>query len=178
MSLSESELKARAKKIKLLILDVDGVMTDGKIVLDGNGNEIKSFNVRDGHGIKMVQRAGLTVAIITGRESKVVVRRAEELGIREVHQKSHDKLATFNGMLTRLGMTADEAAFIGDDIVDLPVLTKVGLAFAVADAEEYVKDAVHMVTSRNGGAGAVREVIDLILKANGGWETVTDKYFS
>jgi 3-deoxy-D-manno-octulosonate 8-phosphate phosphatase (KDO 8-P phosphatase) len=176
--LTDDELKARAKKIKLLILDVDGVMTDGKIVLDGNGNEIKSFNVRDGHGIKMAERAGMTVAIITGRESTVVVRRAAELGIKEVHQKSHDKLATYKDLIARLGVGDDEASFVGDDIVDIPVLSRVGLSFAVFDAEDYVKEAVHMVTKRRGGEGAVREVIDYILKARGDWETMTTKYFS
>jgi 3-deoxy-D-manno-octulosonate 8-phosphate phosphatase (KDO 8-P phosphatase) len=176
--LDEKGFIERAKKIKLLILDVDGVMTDGKIILDGNGNEIKSFNVRDGHGIKMVQRAGITVSIITGRESKVVDARAKELGITEVHQKSHDKLATYRELLGRLNISEDESAFIGDDIVDIPVMSRAGLSFAVADAEPYVKDAAQLVTERDGGEGAVREVIDYILKARGDWETVTSKYFS
>ncbi len=176
--LSQSELYARAKKIRLLILDVDGVMTDGKIVLDGDGGEIKSFNVRDGHGIKMAQAAGLTVAIITGRESRVVERRAAELGIREVHQRSRDKLATYDDLKARLGVGDGEAAYVGDDIVDIPVMLRVGLSFAVADSEDYVKDIAHAVTRRGGGAGAVREVIDLLLKARGGWDALTAKYFS
>lgn len=174
----EKEYTDRAKRIKLLILDVDGVMTDGKIVLDGNGTEIKSFNVRDGHGIKMAQRAGMAIAIITGRESKVVDLRAKELGITEVYQKSHDKLATYTELLKKLGLKEDETAFVGDDIVDLPVMKRVGVSIAVADAEPYVKDMASMVTVRNGGEGAVREVIDWLLRAKGEWEGVTAKYFS
>ena len=175
--ITEDELKAKAKDIKLLILDVDGVMTDGKIVLDGNGNEIKSFNVRDGHGIKMAQRVGITVAIITGRQSKVVDLRAEELGIKEVHQKSVDKLKTFREMMERLGLEDREAAFVGDDIVDIPVMKRVGFPCAVSDAEEYVKEAALVVTKRRGGEGAVREVIDYILRCRGDWESITAKYF-
>jgi len=176
--LQEAEIAQRAKQIKLLIMDVDGVMTGGQIILDGNGNEFKAFHVRDGHGIKMAQRSGMTVAIITGRGSKVVEARAAELGIAEVHQKSFDKLVTYRDILKRLGLKEEESAFIGDDIVDIPVMSRVGLAFAVADAEPYVKKAAHMVTERKGGQGAVREVIDLLLKSNGGWEDVTAKYFS
>ena len=173
-----ADLTDKARKIKLLILDVDGVMTDGKIVLDGGDSEIKSFNVRDGHGIKMAERAGLTIAIITGRESSVVTRRAEELGIKEVHQKSLDKLKTYRELLARTGITEEETAYVGDDIVDIPVMSRAGLAIAVSDAEPYVKEMAHAVTDRRGGEGAVREVIDYLLKARGDWESVTAKYFS
>ncbi len=174
----DDNVKARAAKIKLLIMDVDGVLTGGQIILDNNGTEYKAFHVRDGHGIKMAMRAGITVAIITGRESKVVAVRARELGIDEVHQKSYDKLATYTELVSRLGVRDEEAAFIGDDIVDIPVMKRVGLAVAVADAEEYVKQGAHAVTERRGGDGAVREVVDYVLKARGDWDRLTTKYFS
>lgn len=167
----------KAKKIKLVIMDVDGVLTSGQIILDNNAVEYKAFHVRDGHGIKMAQRAGMTVAIITGRESRVVEVRAAELGITEVHQHSWDKLATYEELLTRLKLSDEETAYIGDDIVDIPVMRRVGLSFAVADAEPYVRDAADMVTGRGGGKGAVREVMDYLLSARGEWEEVTRKYF-
>ena len=176
--LTDNEFIVKAKKIKLLIMDVDGVLTGGLIMLDNQGNEFKAFHVRDGHGIKMAQRAGLKVAIITGRESNVVKLRAKELGIEHVYQRSFDKLATYREMLMKLGLTDEEAAFIGDDIVDIPVMSRVGLSFAVADAEPYVKDVAQIVTVRKGGYGAVREIIDGLLKARGDWEIVTAKYFS
>lgn len=167
----------KAKKIKLVIMDVDGVLTGGQIILDNNAVEYKAFHVRDGHGIKLAMRAGMTVAIITGRESRVVEVRAAELGITEVHQHSWDKLATYDGLLKRLGLADEEAAYIGDDIVDIPVMRRVGLSFAVADAEPYVRDAADMVTTKGGGKGAVREVMDYLLMARGDWDDVTRKYF-
>lgn len=176
--LTDQEFADRARNIKLIIMDVDGVMTNGQIILDNSGNETKAFHVRDGHGIKLAQRAGITIAIITGRKSKVVEVRAAELGIEEVYQRSHDKLATYRELLDKLKLTDENAVFIGDDIVDIPVMSRVGLAFAVADAEEYVKETAHATTERKGGEGAVREVIDEILKASGAWEAVTCKYFS
>ena len=174
----DDRVKDRAAKIKLLMMDVDGVLTGGQIILDNEGNELKAFHVRDGHGIKMAMRAGITIAIITGRESKVVLVRAKELGIDEVHQKSFDKLETYTDLLSRLGMAEEEAAYVGDDIVDIPVMRRVGLAVAVADAEEYVKQEAHAVTLRRGGEGAVREVVDFILGARGDWDRLTTKYFS
>lgn len=176
--LTEQEFTDRARKVELIIMDVDGVMTNGQIMLDNHGNETKAFHVRDGHGIKLAQRAGIIIAIITGRKSKVVEVRAEELGIEEVYQKSHDKLTTYRELLHKLKLTDENAVFIGDDIVDIPIMSRAGLTFAVADAEEYVKESAHIVTSRKGGQGAVREAIDSILKARGDWETVTAKYFS
>ncbi|HEX9859911.1 MAG TPA: 3-deoxy-manno-octulosonate-8-phosphatase KdsC [Nitrospirota bacterium] len=169
--------KARAEKIKLLILDVDGVLTGGQIILDNVANEYKSFNVRDGHGIKLAQRAGITVAIITGRESRVVEVRAAELGITEVYQHSLNKVDAYTDLVGKLGITGEEVAYVGDDIVDIPVMRKAGLSFAVADAEPYVRAAADMVTERGGGKGAVREVIDYILMASSRWDMVTGKYF-
>lgn len=176
--ITESEFIERARKMKILVLDVDGVMTGGQIILDNNGDELKMFNVRDGHGIKMLQRAGVPVAIITGRSSKVVELRARELGIEVVYQGARDKMAAYADMKAKLGIDDAQAAYIGDDIVDIPVMAKAGLAIAVADAEPYVRDAAHLVMTRNGGAGAVREAIDRILMARGDWEDATFKYFS
>jgi YrbI family 3-deoxy-D-manno-octulosonate 8-phosphate phosphatase len=135
----EERLTKAASRIKLLIVDVDGVLTDGSIVLDNEGNEIKFFHVRDGHGIKLLQRAGIEVAIVTGRESQVVNRRAEELGIKHVHQKSKNKIEAYESILKETGLKDEDVAYVGDDIVDIPVMKRVGLSAAVADAEDYVK---------------------------------------
>jgi 3-deoxy-D-manno-octulosonate 8-phosphate phosphatase (KDO 8-P phosphatase) len=167
----------RLKNIKLLILDVDGVMTDGRIIFDSNGVESKFFNVKDGHGIKMVQRAGIEVAILSGRESVVVANRARELGIDLVYQKALDKLAPYLEILDKTGLNDAQAAFIGDDVIDVPVMRRAGFAAAPADAVEDILPYVHFVARNRGGWGAVREVCDLLLKSQGAWETITDKYF-
>ncbi len=124
------------------------------------------------------KRAGLTIAIITGRKSDVVDIRAKELGINEVYQGALEKVPAYRQILARLNLTEEESAYVGDDIVDIPVMSRVGLSFAVANAEPYVRDAAHCITTRNGGEGAVREVIDMLLQARGDWEAVTAKYFS
>lgn len=165
-----SKLKDKAKKIKLLILDVDGVMTDGRIILDNEGNEIKAFHVRDGHGIKIAMDAGIHVAIITGRKSRVVDRRAKELGIRDVYQKILNKGDTYAEILKKYDLKDEDVAFIGDDINDLPILRKVGFSAAVADADTHIRKIVDYVTKLGGGRGAVRETIETILKAQGKWE--------
>ena len=170
-------MKERLEKIKLLILDVDGVMTDGRIIFDSNGVESKFFNVKDGHGIKMLQRSGIEVGIISGRESAVVTNRAAELGIELVYQKSLDKLTPFRTILTDRGLSADQVAFIGDDLIDIPVLKLVGFAATPADACPEVIPYVHYVVSKGGGWGAVREVCDMIIKAQDKWEEVTARYF-
>ncbi len=167
MKKTTQSIRTKARKIKLLLLDVDGVMTDGRIILDNQGNELKAFHVRDGHGIKLAQKAGIIVGIITGRSSEVVNVRARELGITEVHQGAHEKETTYETIISKYGIKDDEAAFIGDDIVDVPVLQRVGLAATVADADPSVKPHVHMVTKAAGGRGAVREVISIILKSQG-----------
>lgn len=167
----------RLKNIKLLILDVDGVMTDGRIIFDSNGVESKFFNVKDGHGIKMAQRAGIEVAILSGRESVVVANRARELGIGLVYQKALNKLAPYLEILAQTGLNDAQAAFIGDDIIDVPVMRRVGFAAAPADAVEDILPYVHFVARNRGGWGAVREVCDLLLKSQGAWETITAKYF-
>lgn len=171
-----SRLQNKAKKIKLLILDVDGVMTDGRIILDDKGNEIKAFHVRDGHGIKMAQEAGIEIAIITGRRSMVVERRAKELGIKEVYQKVPNKIDIYEKLLKKFDLKDEEVAFIGDDINDLPMLRRVGLSVAVADADDHIIKGVDHVTEICGGKGAVREVIDMILKAQDKWRDVAEKY--
>lgn len=170
-------MEERLKKIKLLLLDVDGVMTDGRIIFDSNGIESKFFNVKDGHGIKMLQRAGIEVGIISGRESKVVANRAAELGIERVIQKALDKLSPYLKILADCRLTDDEVAFIGDDLIDIPVLRRVGFAAAPADAVTEVIPFVHLVTKNSGGFGAVREISDLLLKAQGRWEELTARYF-
>ncbi len=167
----------RLKKIKLLLLDIDGVMTDGRIIFDSNGTESKFFNVKDGHGIKMVQRGGIEVGIVSGRRSQVVTNRAAELGIDRVFQGSLDKLTPYQEILADTGLDDSQVAFMGDDIIDIPVLSRVGFAAAPADAVEEVLPYAHFVTKNRGGWGAVREVCDLLLKAQGTWETVTARYY-
>jgi 3-deoxy-D-manno-octulosonate 8-phosphate phosphatase (KDO 8-P phosphatase) len=176
MEFSRKELLAIAGKIKLLILDVDGVLTDGSIILDGGGNELKSYHVRDGHGIRMTIRAGIMVALITGRYSKVVKRRACELGIKEVFQRCRDKKAAYSRLAEKYGLADSEIAYVGDDVVDIPVLKTCGFSVAVADADEEVKPFVRMITKRCGGRGAVREACDFILKAKGLWKDIIDEY--
>ncbi|MGD0885408.1 MAG: HAD-IIIA family hydrolase [Thermodesulfovibrionales bacterium] len=175
---NRAALSERAKKTKLLILDVDGVLTDGSIILDSQDNELKSFHVRDGHGIKMLIKAGLQIAIITGRYSKVVERRARELGISEVYQRCHTKIVAFDHILEKLGLHEEEVAYMGDDIVDIPILRRVGLSIVVNDATDEAKEHAMMVTHGCGGKGAVREVCDFLLKAKGLWESLAGEYLA
>ncbi len=174
--ITNKELMERAGRIKLLILDVDGVLTDGRIIMDNEGNELKAFHVRDGHGIKMLQREGMNVALITGRQSGVVARRAAELGITEVHQGSKNKLDAYGKVLLRFGVTAEETAYVGDDIVDIPVMVRVGLPAAVEDASEEAKEYALFVTRNRAGRGAVREVTDLLLRAKGRLDAIVEGY--
>jgi 3-deoxy-D-manno-octulosonate 8-phosphate phosphatase (KDO 8-P phosphatase) len=171
----DSRLKERAKKIKLLILDVDGVLTDGSIILDNEGNEFKRFHVRDGHGVKMLSKAGIKTAIITGRDSKVVQRRADELGIVEVHQKVFKKISVYEKLLRKYKCKDENVAFMGDDIVDIELLKRVGLSAVPADADEEAKKWAVFVATKEGGRGAVREFIDLILKSSGLWDRVVEE---
>ena len=169
-------LKERARKVKLLIFDVDGVLTDGGIILDGGDNEYKKFDVRDGHGIKLLQRAGFDVALITGRYSRVVEKRAAELGIKEVYQRCLDKAPAYEALLDKLGLSAKETAYVGDDVVDIPILRRAGLPVAVADAHEEAKRHALMITKAKGGRGAARECVEFILKAKGLWDGIIDAY--
>ena len=167
----------KAARVRLFLVDVDGVLTDGGIIFDGNGVETKRFHVRDGHGIKMMQRAGIEVGIITGRTSPVVRIRAEELGISRIRQGAHDKVAAWREMLEDSGISPEESAYVGDDIVDVPLLRLVGFAATVADAEECVLTEADFVSSRRGGEGAVREIIEFVLKSRGAWDRITGRYF-
>lgn len=163
--------------IKLLLLDVDGVMTDGRIIYDNNGGEIKAFDVKDGHGLKLLQRAGIRVGIITGRQSAIVDRRAAELGIDLVYQGVKEKKIPFAEILEKLDLKPEQVAYVGDDVVDLPVMRQVGFSATVADAMDDVKACADMVTRRSGGRGAVREICDYLLKESGRWASVTSRYF-
>ena len=153
----------KARQVRFLLLDVDGVMTDGTIYLDSEGRETKAFNIYDGSGIHMIRSVGLNVGIITGRDSPIVSYRAKELGITEVHQKALDKLKVYDHILGKYQLKDSDMAYIGDDIIDLPVLDRVGLSVAVTNAHPDVKHRVDWVTQKPGGHGAVREVTDLLL---------------
>ncbi|MCK5552504.1 MAG: HAD-IIIA family hydrolase [Deltaproteobacteria bacterium] len=166
----------KAKNVKLLILDVDGVLTDGRIVIDDRGVETKFFDVRDGHGIKLLKRAHIEVAIITGRQSQVVSHRARELGIDSVYQNIHDKLEVYEAILKEKGLKDGEVGFVGDDIVDLPLLKRVGFSAVVADGIEELKPYANYVSKNKGGRGAVREISELILKAQGKWPQLMERY--
>lgn len=170
------ELLERAQKIKLLILDCDGVLTDGRILMTAAGDEMKTFDVRDGHGLVMFHRAGLRSAIISGRQSAVVQRRAKELGIAHVHEMAWVKLDPYREILEAEKLGDEAICYVGDDVVDIPLLRRAGLAVAVADAVEEVKAHSHYVTTATGGRGAVREVIELILKAQGKWDELMRRY--
>ena len=157
-------------------MDVDGVLTDGRIIIDSNGVESKQFDVRDGHGLKMLARSGVTLALLTGRRSPVVSHRAAELGIDIVFQRCHDKLKAFRQICRRLGLSNHEVAYIGDDVVDIPVLLKVGFAATVADADPELVPVVDWQSSRPGGRGAVRELCRLIMQAQGSWDKAMARY--
>ncbi len=169
--------KQRAKQVRLLLLDVDGVMTDGRLGFDGSGRELKFFYARDGIGIRLLQRAGLRVGILSGRKARVVELRARELGIDLLLQKSRDKARGLEEVLRREGLRPEQICYVGDDLVDLPVLLEVGLAIAVADAVPEVKAAVHFVTRKPGGRGAVREICEALLKAQGRWIAGIGRYY-
>ena len=165
-------MKDKIKKIKLLVMDVDGVLTDGKIVYDSRGEELKHFDVQDGFGIVFFKTAGFKTAIITARVSKVVTIRAKDLRIDKVYQDAYPKIGAYNRLLKDFGLKDESVCFIGDDLVDIPVLKRVGFAVAVPNAVSEVREVVDYVTQRRGGAGAVREVIELILKVHGKWADI------
>ena len=169
-------IQEKLKKIKMLILDVDGVMTDGKIIMDSDGREMKNFNVRDGHGLIMIQRHGIQVAILTGRTSTVVEHRARDLKITEVYQGALNKKEVFAKILKNNNLTPEAIAYLGDDIVDIPVLKMAGFSAAVADALDLVKKEVDYVTVNSGGQGAVREICEMLLKSQCYWTEVAARY--
>jgi len=171
-----SDVKERMQHITVLGLDVDGVLTDGRIVYNSWGMETKAFDVQDGAGIRMWHRAGHRSFIITGRQSSLVRRRAKELGVTCVRQRALEKLPAFEDVLQVLGVTPDQICYIGDDLMELPLLRRVGLAVAVPHAVSDVRAAAHQITTRSGGRGAVREVIDHILQVQGRWDDVIQRY--
>lgn len=164
--------------INVLILDVDGVLTDGGIIYDENGHETKRFDVKDGLGIKLAQKAGIEVVIISGRNSKVTELRADELGIKRVHTGVKDKLECYKAVIAELGLQDENAAYMGDDINDLALLRHVGLSCTVPDSFYYIKEDVDYITEKAAGRGAVREFIEEILKRNGQWEDIKNSYLS
>lgn len=170
------KLMEKLKKIKMLILDVDGVMTDGRIIMDDEGHQLKNFDVRDGHGLKIIQRYGIKIAILTGRKSEVVNHRAIDLEINDVYQGALNKKEVFKEILLKHNLAASTVAFMGDDIIDIPVLRQVGFSVAVADAVDVVKKNVDYVTKKKGGHGAVREICEMILQAQGKWPEIAEKY--
>jgi 3-deoxy-D-manno-octulosonate 8-phosphate phosphatase (KDO 8-P phosphatase) len=164
------------KRTKLFIVDVDGTMTDGKIYIDAQGNEIKAFYAHDGSALNLLQQAGIRIAFLTGRDSPAVAERAKELGIEEVHQGVSDKIAVLTSLLEKYNLNLDEVAFIGDDFNDLPIMRQVGYSFAVANARETVKEFAHFTTSAEGGGGAVSEAAVKILKAQDLYEKVINQF--
>ena len=172
------EVVARAAKVKLVVFDVDGVLTDGRLLLGDNGVEYKAFHSRDGHGMKMLRRTGVELAIITGRRSQLVAERMASLGITHVHQGHASKLPVFERLITDLDLTEEQAAYVGDDVVDLGIMARVGLAVAVANAHPLVLEHAHWRTQSDGGCGAAREVCDLIMHAHGTLERVHCDYLA
>jgi 3-deoxy-D-manno-octulosonate 8-phosphate phosphatase (KDO 8-P phosphatase) len=160
-------LVERAARIRMLVLDVDGVLTDGRLYFDNSGNELKAFCTRDGLGLRALQTQSIEIAFITGRQSRIVEQRAAQLGVSHVHQGRTDKLNAYHEVLAETGFEDRQVCYAGDDWIDIPVLDRVGLAVTVADADPVVKKRVHWVTPRAGGQGAVREICDLILAAQG-----------
>ncbi|MBP7049913.1 MAG: HAD hydrolase family protein [Phycisphaerae bacterium] len=164
--------------IELLVLDVDGVLTDGRVILHSDGGESKCFHILDGHGIRMWQRAGLKVALLSGRASQATTRRAQELEIAHVIQNCAFKLPALQQLLGELGLSPEKAAYIGDDLMDLPIVRYVGFGVAVANAVDELKEHADYVTARRGGEGAVREVIEHILKGSGRWAGLMERYLT
>ena len=170
------DILEKAARIRLLIFDVDGVLTDGSLFIGDDGQEYKAFNSRDGHGIKMLQKHGVIVGIITGRTSKVVEHRMANLGITHVYQGKLEKLPAFEELIDKLGITPQETAYVGDDVVDLPVMRRVGLAIAVQDAHPLVVRHSHWQTPRGGGRGAARDVCEMLMEARGVLKRELDSY--
>jgi len=170
-------LAQRAAAVKLLVLDIDGVLTDGRVIYDDQGRQLKFFDIKDGSGLTYVMRAGIKVCLISGRQSEVNLVRARELGIEEIYQDAKVKLPILQEIMARKNLKPEQVAYMGDDLIDLPCLRAVGLALAPADAVKEVKAAVHWVAKKPGGRGAVRQACELILRASGAWEEITARYY-
>ena len=175
---SQLDLNERVKKIRLAIFDVDGVLTDAGLFRTDDGQEIKRFNSRDGLGLRLLQNSGVQLAIITGRNSRVVEHRAAELGISHLYQGCKQKAPAFLEICDKLSVSAEEAAYMGDDLIDLPILTRCGLALAVADGHPEVVSRAHWVSQFGGGKGAAREACELIMKQQGTWQAALDGYLA
>lgn len=174
---SGPSLVEKLKKIRLIIFDVDGVLTDGRITFGSGQIEIKSFNVRDGHGIKIAKRCGLDIAFVTGRSSEVVSRRAQDLGIERVYQGMRDKRPALAELMQELNLGSDQVAVVGDDVVDIPLMRRVGVSFTVPEAPENVRREVQVITRNSGGGGAAREIVEMILKAQDKWDLAMARYY-
>lgn len=166
----------RALLVRLAIFDIDGVMTDGSLYFNDDGKEYKAFNSLDGHGLKMLQQSGVAIAIITGRRSQVVAHRAKNLGIQHVYQGVDNKLEAYRHLLQKLALEMMQTAYMGDDVIDLPVMTRCGLAISVPAAPCEVQQYAHLVTQRAGGHGAVREACEFIMKAQGHYAAILAAY--
>jgi 3-deoxy-D-manno-octulosonate 8-phosphate phosphatase (KDO 8-P phosphatase) len=173
-----NDVLERAKRVRLMLFDVDGVLTDGRLWYGPQGEALKAFNSLDGHGIKLLIETGTAVALLSGRSSAAVTQRASELGIAHVLQGVEDKRAAFESLVARLGVSAGETGFMGDDDIDLPVLRRCGFACAPAEAHERVRARVHYVTKAPAGAGAAREACEFVLQAQGRLETALSRYLA
>ena len=171
------DILTRTKNIRLVIFDVDGVLTDGSIIISDDGQETKAFHSRDGHGMKLLQYTGVEIGIITGRTSKVVEHRMNSLGVNHVFQGQQVKLPAFESLIAQLNLTAEQCAYVGDDIVDLAIMSRVGLAIAVQDAHSVVKKHAHWITPSAGGKGAAREVCELIMEGQGTLQDQIERHF-
>lgn len=174
--LTSEELQAKASKIKLLLLDVDGVLTDNRLYYGDNQVEYKTFYTRDGHAMVLIQKTGIEIGIITGRKSELVAKRMADLKVKHLYQGVPDKLPTFEKLMSELKISLEEVAYMGDDILDLPILTRVGLASCPQDSDPEVLSRVDFISQFNGGAGAVRELCELIMKSQGSWQQHLDFY--
>ena len=171
-------MASNAEKIQLLVLDVDGVLTDGSLFLSNDGQELKRFNTKDGAAVRWWLRSGRQMAWISGRESQAVRNRAKDLGVEHIYLHVLDKLGTYTDLLDRLGVSAQHTACMGDDLVDLPIMTRCGFSIAVADAMPEVREIAEMVTSRCGGRGAVAQAVRFLLQASGDWNRITARYLT
>lgn len=173
----QDEQRQRILPLKGLIMDVDGVLTDGKIIMNNRGEESKNFHVRDGHGIKLLKRAGFHLALLTGRQSQVVEFRAKELGINTIFQKVRNKISVYEQIKSKFSLVDEQICYVGDDLVDIPVLKKVGFAATVADGIPELDDIIHWRSRYPGGGGAIRELCEIILRVQGSWNRLTQRYF-
>ncbi|MFC7515720.1 KdsC family phosphatase [Herbaspirillum sp. GCM10030257] len=174
----QDDTVTRAARVRLMIFDVDGILTDGSLHYGADGELIKTFNVLDGHGIKLLQQSGVATAIISARKSALVARRAADLGIQHLFQGVHDKRTAFEQLLVQTGHAAEVCGFIGDDVIDLPILLRVGFAASVPNGHPEVQSRVHYVTRAHGGRGAARELCDFILRAQGNYEAALAPYLA